>query len=391
MSTSINIFMAYAHEDESLREELEKHLSDLREQGLVEAWYTRRIVAGAEWTQEIDSYLSSAHIILPLVSESFLASGYCQGREIQHALERHRAKEAHVIPIILRLADWYTSPLGFLEPLPPRGMPITSWSNRDEAFAAVDQGLMQAIEMVAGRLTGDQKKEPEQGVRERRKEGSDFEVLHEQAERWIFMAQEELSPVERTMLTNHLNSCPQCSTLHESYQLTRRRLHSLPVITPLASFAPQQEKLHEETKTAIQYGNTLQIQVTGYNKYFEVMPEEIENVELVVEDAFSQVLIALFGEGRVEEVTVSFSKHTVLDLQQCSIQLRAQCSYSNFTLLPRTVENMELMLKRHLTALLGELVGSVKVDKIMLSHSPARSGKSFGSAFDTAQLYLVDE
>jgi len=113
--------------------------------------------------------------------------------------------------------------------------------------------------------------------------------------------------------------------------------------------------------------DTLHIQAQCYDKYFEVMPEEIENTELVVEDAFSQVLIALFGEGSVEEVTIGFSTHTVLDLQHCSIQLRAHCSYNNFTLFPPTLENIKLAVEKYLSALLRELFGSANIDKVVLS------------------------
>jgi hypothetical protein len=115
--------------------------------------------------------------------------------------------------------------------------------------------------------------------------------------------------------------------------------------------------------------DTLQIQAQCYDKYFEVIPEEVENTELVVEDAFSQVLIALFGEGSVEEVTIFFSTHTVLDLQHCSIRLRAYCSYKNFTLFPATLENIELTVEKYLSALLRELFGSVNIDKVALSPS----------------------
>jgi hypothetical protein len=117
------------------------------------------------------------------------------------------------------------------------------------------------------------------------------------------------------------------------------------------------------------YMDTLQIQAQCYDKYFEVMPEEVENAELIVEDAFSQILIALFGEGSVEEVTICFSAHTVLDLQHCSIRLRANCSYDNFTLFPPTLENIKLMVEKYLSALLRELFGSVSIDNVILSPS----------------------
>lgn len=67
-STSpIRIFYSYAHEDELLRKELEKHLSSFKRQGLITDWHDRDISAGAEWASEIDSNLNAAHIILLLI------------------------------------------------------------------------------------------------------------------------------------------------------------------------------------------------------------------------------------------------------------------------------------------------------------------------------------
>jgi len=49
--------------DEALRDQLEKHLSALKHQGIIEAWHDRRILAGQTFSLEIDSHLESADII----------------------------------------------------------------------------------------------------------------------------------------------------------------------------------------------------------------------------------------------------------------------------------------------------------------------------------------
>src|SRR5690242_9935490 len=100
------VFYSYAHKDEALREELETHLSMLRRQGHISGWYDRNIDAGIEWAQEIDEHLNTAQIILLLISADFLASDYCYSVEMQCALQRHEAREARVIPIILRPVSW---------------------------------------------------------------------------------------------------------------------------------------------------------------------------------------------------------------------------------------------------------------------------------------------
>src|SRR5437763_7551065 len=96
----ISIFYSYTHEDEPLRQQLEKHLAVLRRQGLILEWYDRQIIAGTEWAHEIDVHLETASIILLLVSPDFLASDYCYDIEMQRALELHQLGEVHVIPII---------------------------------------------------------------------------------------------------------------------------------------------------------------------------------------------------------------------------------------------------------------------------------------------------
>ena len=143
---AVEVFYSYAQADEKLRNELDKHLSLLKRQGQISAWHEREIGAGQEWAQEIDAHLNTAEIILLLVSPDFLASDYCYDVEVKRALARHEAGEACVIPIILRPVDWKEAPFGKLKPLPIGGKPITRWSNLDDAFLDVAQGIRSAIE-----------------------------------------------------------------------------------------------------------------------------------------------------------------------------------------------------------------------------------------------------
>src|SRR6266571_7916163 len=145
-STPVEVFYSYAHEDASWLNELEKHLSLLRRQGLLTAWHDRHILPGADWAQAIDEHLERASIILLLISADFLASDYCYGLEMRRALERHQANEARVIPILLRSVDWKDAPFAYLQALPTDAKPITSWRNRDAAFRDVAAGIRRVIE-----------------------------------------------------------------------------------------------------------------------------------------------------------------------------------------------------------------------------------------------------
>src|SRR5260370_6849129 len=111
----VRLFYSDDNEDEKLREELEKRLSQLRREEIISEWHDRMIRPGAAWAHEIDTYLETASIILLLVSPDFLNSDYCYNHEMKRALERHVAQEARVIPIILRPCDWQHTPLKDLQ------------------------------------------------------------------------------------------------------------------------------------------------------------------------------------------------------------------------------------------------------------------------------------
>src|SRR5262247_2075487 len=144
----IKLFLSYAHSDEPLRQELMTHLSLLQREGVIQTWHDRNINAGDDWKQQIDDNLNTATVILLLISADFLASDYCYEIEMQRALERHNAGEARVIPVILRPVDWHGAPFGTLQALPTDAKPITSWTNRDEAYANVAQGVRRAVEAI---------------------------------------------------------------------------------------------------------------------------------------------------------------------------------------------------------------------------------------------------
>jgi TIR domain/CHAT domain len=143
---AIEIFFSYAHEDENLRHELAKHLKLLERQKVIKAWYDRDITAGNDWKSEIEKQLNSVQIILLLISSDFLASDFCWSVELDRAMQRHEAKEARVIPIILREVDWHSAPFGKLQALPKDGKAVTNWPNRDQAFTDIARGISRVVQ-----------------------------------------------------------------------------------------------------------------------------------------------------------------------------------------------------------------------------------------------------
>jgi hypothetical protein len=72
------------------------------------------------------------------------------GVEMKRALERHQANEGCVIPILLRPVEWRGAPFEHLQTLPTNARPITMWSNQDEAWVDVAQGIRMALEGLLG-------------------------------------------------------------------------------------------------------------------------------------------------------------------------------------------------------------------------------------------------
>ena len=70
MNNKLKIFISYSHHDEKhFIEEFKKHLAPLKDKGLVEEWYDRKILPGEDYQSKIGYNLEDADIIclFPLI------------------------------------------------------------------------------------------------------------------------------------------------------------------------------------------------------------------------------------------------------------------------------------------------------------------------------------
>lgn len=118
----------------------------------------------------------------------------------------------------------------------------------------------------------------------------------------------------------------------------------------------------------------LRVQAHCSSRFFEVLQDEVESCKLVVEEMMSHVLLNLFGEGTVDDVMIHFASNFLMGLQQCSIQILAQCNCEDFVLQPRTDEHVKLAVRNGLSSLLKQLFGSVHMDSVMLLPAPSDDG-----------------
>jgi formylglycine-generating enzyme required for sulfatase activity len=183
----LKVFCSYSHNDEPLKDELAKHLTMLERQGITSTWHDRKIPPGKEWDQQINENLNTADIILLLISSDFIFSKYCWDVEVNKAIERHEAGEARVIPIILRSVSWQDAPFAKLQALPKNALPVKSWSNQDDAFTNVAQGIKFAAEQLI------KERQQQRLIRE----AAIIEYRHKAEE---FASDGEISPLESDIL-----------------------------------------------------------------------------------------------------------------------------------------------------------------------------------------------
>jgi hypothetical protein len=132
-------FYSYSHKDAELRDELGTYLAPLVKNKKIVEWYDRKIEPGSDWDTEIKEELTSAHLILLLISKDFLASEYCFGVEVELALTRLKRGDVKVVPILLTKCLWEESRFSELQIIPRDAKAVTSssWTSREDAFIEV--------------------------------------------------------------------------------------------------------------------------------------------------------------------------------------------------------------------------------------------------------------
>ena len=108
---------------------------------------------------------------------------------------------------------------------------------------------------------------------------------------------------------------------------------------------------------------TLQARMQCYDRFSEVISNEVEYNELILENAISQLLLGLFDEVMVD-VNVTFSPHVQSEMQHCFIQIQAQCGNQIIASLSDPSEFIELHVEIKVCSILMELFGSVIVDSV---------------------------
>lgn len=143
----LKLFISYSHKDEKpYIDDFKKHIDILKDKGLIEDWYDRKILAGEDFQNKINNNLEDADIICLFISANFLSSSSCK-KEKEKALELRKKKGISVIPIILSHCEWLDEEdIPKFLALPNDGKPISKFEDQDEAWHDVYEGLKKVVE-----------------------------------------------------------------------------------------------------------------------------------------------------------------------------------------------------------------------------------------------------
>ncbi len=151
---STKLFYSYCHKDDRQRESMEKALTQLQRQELLQTWSDKEILPGQSLSKKIEEKIVEADIIVFLISQNFIASNECI-KEWQRTKElASNGKPVIRIPIILEGCAWKDLLADDdIKALPNDGKPITQFSHKNEAWQQVYEGIKATINQLRENCT----------------------------------------------------------------------------------------------------------------------------------------------------------------------------------------------------------------------------------------------
>lgn len=187
MANPVNIFIAYAPNDNSYFEALRNHLAVLERNTNVHIWYEGRTVIGENKAETLSRELEQADFILLLVSADMVASDFYQNTLLPNLQRFQQDKGVKVIPIVIREAIWDEDLFDRKCILPKEGVwsdDIGYWKNPDKFYVHVATKLIEWIdtELVARGLKSEKRNETPQKPKTKYKQGKVLYLIPENME-----------------------------------------------------------------------------------------------------------------------------------------------------------------------------------------------------------------
>jgi len=138
------VFLSYSHKDEIWKDRLKTHLGAVS----LDTWDDRRIKAGADWLERIQTAMACARVAVLLVSADFLVSKFVLEEEIPKLLARREEEGLVVIPVIVRACAWQEIDwLRKIQARPLNGRPLADFrgNGRDSEMANITREILSLL------------------------------------------------------------------------------------------------------------------------------------------------------------------------------------------------------------------------------------------------------
>jgi len=179
MTSPLTIFAIYTSENKEVLQQILRRLKPLEEANKLSIWDDNPILMGQPWKPKNESQLEQTDIFLLLLSNSFMHSEFVQQLEFKMVIDRYKAGDSNVIPVILEECPWnvdfeadeYTFNFKELNVLPENGKAIKNWESSKKAYKNVAASIKAAIGSLVGDDALDEgKKESESKILPRKAE-----------------------------------------------------------------------------------------------------------------------------------------------------------------------------------------------------------------------------
>ncbi|MCC5643426.1 tetratricopeptide repeat protein [Nostoc sp. CHAB 5824] len=147
------IYSSSSRKDENLRQDLEKHLSTLKDSGVFMEW-CKYPVDTSHFSDDINytfNILNTSDVVALLVNPqliSLIQNTSSFSTEIRRRLQRGKKEEIIVVPLLIREVHGWEKVLGDLNPLPKSRIAVKRSSDTDGAFRNIAEGLEEIIEKI---------------------------------------------------------------------------------------------------------------------------------------------------------------------------------------------------------------------------------------------------
>jgi hypothetical protein len=149
----LRVFLSYSHHDEKWKDGLKRALASLSTNGYITVWDDRKIPAGTAWENQIDVQLTTASIVLLLITENYLNSEYCR-RERDIAIERRRGDpQMRVIPLFVqRVTLALSDPVVSIQGLPRDMKWADDWTahEQNKPRSLIAEGILEEVYALSG-------------------------------------------------------------------------------------------------------------------------------------------------------------------------------------------------------------------------------------------------